>query len=312
MQSETRIWQRLCALAGISEGGTLSSIISHKTAVDKAHIIIRLDPVIGQPLVYKRVLSKLDEQRFLGLVAGAQLAADLLVNDPRHRAPQVIAHMVEARAMLMEFASGQTLAARLNASSDVTQEMKRAGAWLSAFHRASAAGPQPFRPQHLINAVSRVLSEVRNDLRQIAYRDEFLAAASKLQKSFKSFRGDLTPVAVRHGDPSVNNLLVSVDVVWGIDMMGPVKMAVAMDIARLTQSMAETAGLGGMSRYTRTLQTLLAGYDAPVPEPELISVLARHRAIMLWARTPDDWRALSPTEAQRLERRIQLATHGIT
>lgn len=311
MQDESKIWRQLCYNAGVNTVNMRATLISHKTGPEKAHVVLRLNQSKGPTFAYKRFISPLSDAKFLGIIAGAQGAGDRLAAEAESRAPRLVGHDVGHRALLMDFADGKNLADLLRSGTDPPSLFLKAARWLGGFHLSEHGGMRSFWPQFLLKQTAQMAQTVQDGRHKVPYPQAFLQATSDLPDSVRSWRGQLTPFATRHGDPSVHNLIATPAIVWGIDIMPPAMMAVALDLGKLLVSLVETAGEDEGTvpalQYAHTRDVVLEGYTGPKPEPGLVDCMARHRAIMLWARMPHNPSMLTPAEANRLSHRMAIA-----
>ena len=279
------VWKSLCSQAGLSVADLTVTVLSRRQDAGKERVLWRIDGAADGPLVAKQSLNGIPEERFRDNISGLSAAGERL-SEGRFRAPRVLAVDAPKRAVLMTFAPGVALSRVL---SDDTAA--RAGAWLAAYHATSRSEVRPFRPKFLLDQLDNVTADLPHPAR---YR----AAVAALRGDAVAVRGAEVPVSIRHGDPSVHNLHISPDAVWGMDFMGPAVMPDLVDLGKLVLSVTE----GDDTLAARVVD----GYGRAI-DPALLDFAVRHRALVLWGRSgkPGNDRAL-----HRLTTRMRVAGQG--
>jgi tRNA A-37 threonylcarbamoyl transferase component Bud32 len=308
----SKVWRHLCLVAGIATEAINITLISRKTAADRAHLVLRLDRTDGPPLAFKQDLSQAPVEKFTGIVAGIKSAAERMAANTQNRAPRLFSYDLAARALLMEFVEGDSLAQAIKSAKDPIRDIGRAARWLADFHQSGAEGNRAFWPKYLLDQIERIVLTLRSGDRTIINSSEFIASAAQFGRLLRPLRGVMTPVAIRHGDATANNLILSSQTVWGIDVFSPETMAVALDLGRFLESAAMTTSGAGAISPKAVFETLLAHYDSAMPDPDLIDCLVRYRALTRWARMPTDPRSLTQEEQHRLSYRMRTAAQGMT
>ncbi len=226
--------------------------------------------------------------------------------------PQLLAHD-GAGGSLAEFFDGVPLAVRLDAPfAQQLPDLRRAGAWLAAFHRARLGACREFRPWFGIKTLNGVLDDLRRGKAHVAEQERFIAAAAALKARREDWKGQITQPAAQHDDLHMRNILMNDQAVAGIDFAGGHMAPVGHDIARLLVDYAAIRAPLDRLRPSEVLpaEALAAffdGYDLVGLEDPSVQMMLRLRVLTDWRGLPADSRKMSPAKARRLVGLMRIA-----
>jgi hypothetical protein len=224
----------------------------------------------------------------------AQMAARLALGGVG--VPAVLAGLPDRAAAVMEAVEGEPVE-DLPGDADV---MRRAGAWLDAFHRSGPMATAPFWPRRAAARFLRVVDDVQAVRRVVASPGQFARLARETVGRLEALRRRPLPVANRHGDMSGRNLLVGADAVWGIDFAPQGQETVTKDLSKLLAFLAERWPVDVLSGPLSA--AFFAGYRLlPADEPAL-AFMVRMRLLSAWAGYPADTGGLSALHLARFRR----------
>ena len=213
--------------------------------------------------------------------AQRQMAVAQAMTDPQNRAAEVLSWQPEIPALVMEDAGPMSL--RDQASRAPLATLRRAGAWIEAFH-ATTQRPHPFRPAGHVNHLRRLIDQGETGQRQMPRFAQFRATALRIAETGKALRGHPAFRCVTHRDLTLSNLMAAPDgAVIGIDFENDRQDEPLRDVFALAMDsvpIAQDTGTGDLfAAASGAYGRRLAGDDTRL-------FMQRALALGYWARTP--------------------------
>jgi hypothetical protein len=296
-----KLWPELAAQIGIAPVDVQVTPLARRQDARVDMVALRLDRQIGPALVLKLQAKPLDPEGFANAMQGHMQAFEAFPGG----VPELLAVDFEAQACVMEFAEGQPLAVVLDGATLEQQAsaMRRAGAWLGAYHRATYIETRVFQPKYTLGYLQDVTQEVRNGTREVVEPDRFLACAGTLHARKHLFEGRSTIAAQTHGDLHMRNLLMG-PLVKAVDFSAERVVPVGHDIGRLLSDYAILRAPHDDIPPGEVLPILVRdaffdGYCLIGPEDPSVQLLIRHRVLAEWWGLPADQQDRSVAQQRR-------------
>lgn len=262
---DPRVKQALAAWAEIAPGLGLeasafrSKLLWQKDERTRSHIVLRL--VGSRRLILKMVFRAPADDPLADAVSALQAAYARLDRSPNAHAPEVL--FVRDDLVVMTEAKGKTLEEHLRSGRAHGALLRRAGAWLAAYHSASEVEHRTYQPRFMLQHAEKMAVGVRNGAIHVVDPDLFVACCDALPS--KAIVDLPTVSAPKHGDFNMRNLLLGPDGETGLDFKPATTAPVGFDIARLLLDYAElhqpVSDLGaGMVLSSDTLGAFFQGY----------------------------------------------------
>ena len=296
-----KLWPELAAQIGIAPEDVQVAPLARRLDARVDMVALRLDRQIGPALVLKLQAKPLDPEGFASAMQGHMYAFDAFPDG----VPELLAVDFETQACVMEFAEGQPLAVVLDGATLEQQAdaMKRAGAWLGQYHRATCVETRVFQPKYTLGYLQDVIQEVRNGTRRIVDTERFLACADALCGRQHLFEGRSTKAAQTHGDLHMRNLLMGPQV-KAVDFSAQRVVPVGHDIGRLLSDYAILRAPHADIPPGEVLpipvrDAFFDSYGLVGPEDPSVQLLIRHRVLAEWWGLPADQQDRSFAQQRR-------------
>ena len=290
MGRDPRVKQVLSAWAGIAPSlgfdpdAFRARLIWHKDDQTRSHVVLRLTG--PRRLILKQVFRAPDDDPLSDAVAALRAAHARLAVSARAHAPDVL--FADAAVVVMTEAVGKTLEDHLSGGR-ATPLLRRAGAWLSAFHCAGDLEPRTFQPRFMLGHCARLAEAVRRGARTVPEPDLFLACCNALPA--RAVDGAATVSAAKHGDFNMRNLILGPDGETGLDFKPAATAPVGFDIARMLMDFAElhqprdTLPAGTLVSQ-ETLRAFFAGYMLVDSDDPAVRFLPHVQLLNDWCLIP--------------------------
>ncbi|MEM1301122.1 MAG: aminoglycoside phosphotransferase family protein [Pseudomonadota bacterium] len=255
----------------------------------------------GHAVVLKMVDQPRDTAQFASMVAAQDRASQAMAGATK--VPAVLASRDEAQALLMQSVAGPTLFQALEDAEDHTVWLRRAGRWLTTFHRTGWKQEMLFRPGFNIKYLEGLLS----DTSKVPEADTFEALSRIALDRLPQFTDRVTQTAWAHGDANFHNMLWDDGTLWGIDInrvhSAPIGYDVAWLLLHYAVNFVELDRLKpGQAVPKKARDAFFEGYDlAGYDDPSVQTVLTV-RLLNDWVRFPRNLDKLSITKRMRFER----------
>lgn len=206
--------QRFCDVAPkilssrfLPEGDRIVLLLRHAQQAPSQDAVVY--KYTSRPTDIERFEKHLDAQRFARQVLGGQGVPDVLSVDP------------VAQSVIFQHVPGRTAHEALELAelglADSKDVMRRSGAWLAAFHRATAQPDREIQPDKMMRWVDEMRISVETRQVDVPRRDLYLRCADQITAICNAARGAPTPVAASHGDFHLRNLLLDGQTAYGVD-----------------------------------------------------------------------------------------------
>lgn len=302
------LWPGLAAQIGADPAAWRAAPLARREDARVATVLLRLDGPDGRGLVLKH--QRRPEEGFAEAMAAHLEAMELYPEG----VPALHALDIAARACVMDLAPGQPLSLRLEGATREAQAglLRRAGAWLDGYHRATLGATRVFQPKFTLRYLDTVRGEVLDGSRQVARKERFLACIETIFAMATRYEGQHTVTARSHGDLHLRNLLLDGEGCLGIDFAAGRVVPVGHDIARLLTDyailhapQAEIAQGEVLPGFAR--EAFFEGYRLAGPDDPSVGLLLRNRVLAEWWGLPARAGARSAAQSRRFARLMPLA-----
>jgi len=209
---------------------------------NRLHIVQRYDKAGERALVLKYAQRPVDRSAFDAILDAHLAAQAALKGDHVNIVPEVLSHNRDAQAYLMRHVAGETFLNLCRAQEDHRALLRRAGAWLSAFHAGTLHQKRAFQPRFMVNHMHKLVGQMRSGARRINGQKRFVTYAEKIADHVGDAEGHWGTIAAKHGDLNAHNLLMSDQTTAAFDFLGADPAPVGYDIARFLQSYSQMVG----------------------------------------------------------------------
>ncbi|APZ52570.1 phosphotransferase [Salipiger abyssi] len=302
------LWPALAAQMGEDPGAWRAVPLARREDARVATVLLRLDGPDGRVLVLKH--QRRPEEGFAEAMSAHLEAMEVYPQG----VPALHALDIEARACAMDLAPGQPLSVMLEGAPPEAQAwlLRRAGAWLDGYHRATLGEARVFQPKFTLRYLDTVRGEVLEGAREIAQKERFLACIETIFSAAARYEGRQTMTARTHGDLHLRNLLLDRAGCLGIDFAAGRVVPVGHDIARLLADYAilhapqERIARGEvLPDFAR--KAFFEGYTLVGPDDPSVGLLLRNRVLAEWWGLPARAEARSAAQARRFVQLMPLA-----
>jgi len=254
-------------------------------------------------------LGRVDDADAIDVVLKAFAAGDALEEFEHHlgghqkalenlgpdAVPEILSIHPETRSLIMRHIGVRTAQDMLGmAELGVTKSdevLEACGRWIGQFHRATLEKSRPINPKFMLRWVATMQAEVRDRSHDVPRRDLFLAYADQIPAMAEAVTGELTPIAVAHGDMHLRNLLITENGAVGLDFEGVRTVTTAHDLAKF---LVRYHGRFDADPHTSALDAFWRGYGADLQklsQPALSYILP--------IRVLGDWRDIPKRRGDR-------------
>jgi len=279
----------MMAQAGRDAAGYVRTRHWVKSDRRRAHIVARFDHPAQPPLILKSAERPRDTEEFAGILRNHKAAQDALAGHEPLTVPQLLASDVDAQTYLMTYLPGETLLDRCRVVDDHRPLMRKAGAWLSAYHRGTVQEERMFQPNFMAQHMLHLVDEMDRGVRRIKGQKRFKVLAQAVQDWVAPCSGRISMIAAKHGDLNAHNILVSDDSVAAYDFLPYSTTPVGYDIARLLLSYMQMVGdidavPKGEVLPPHILDAFFEGYTLVPPDDPGVTFLLRVQILLDWNR----------------------------
>lgn len=230
-------WAQIAPTLGLEPSAFKAKLIWQKDEKTRSHIVVRLKG--ARKLILKRVFATPDDAELAGAIDAQRDAHMRLEAYEQAHAPEVLYAARDGHTVVMAEASGKTLNDHLLAGRPHDQMLRRAGAWLDAFHRSGETETRTYQPRFMVRHAARMREAVLDQSMTVALPDLFAACCAQIPNIAGACEGQQTISATKHGDLNLRNLMLGPDGETGLDFKPPSSAPVGFDIARLLMDYAE-------------------------------------------------------------------------
>lgn len=307
-------WAKVAPGLGLDASAFRSKLLWQKDEPGRSHLVLRLKG--PQVLVLKRVFAAEGEDLAATLTA-LRAAGDRLRPFDKAHAPRVLFASEAGDLIVMNEARGKTLDDHLRAGRAPAPLLRRAGAWLSAFHGAARTESRTYQPKFMVDHVARMAAEVEGGTLNVALPDLFLRCCAAIPALGAQCQGQATLSAGKHGDFNLRNILLGPDGETGLDFKAPTSAPVGFDIVRLLMDFAELFQTvsdvpGGAMLAPATLDAFFEGYTLVARDDPAVRFLPHVQLLNDWRLIPPDSARRSWRQRARMDRIEALARNGFT
>ncbi|WP_299684619.1 phosphotransferase [uncultured Tateyamaria sp.] len=309
---DPRVKQALAAWADIAPSLDLdpvafrSKLIWQKDEPTRSHVVLRLTG--PRRLILKMVIRAPAADPLDAAVSALRDAHQRLGDQPKAHAPEVL--FASDSVVLMTEAKGKTLEDHLTTGRAPAPLLRRAGAWLAAFHGTGPVEHRTYQPRFMLEHVGRMAQAVRAGDLDVAEPDLFLGCCAALPT--RAVEGAQTISAAKHGDFNIRNLLLGPDGETGLDFKPLSTAPVGFDIARLLMDYAELHQPGdavpaGAVLSPATCAAFFEGYTLVGQDDPAVQFLPHVQLLNDWRLIPAQPSRRSWRQAARMDAIAALA-----
>ncbi|MEP1767244.1 MAG: phosphotransferase [Sulfitobacter sp.] len=274
---------------------------------NRLHIVQRYDLAGDVSLVLKYAQRPVNHDEF-GRILDAHLGAQTaLSGDGVNIVPEVLAQDRKGQAYLMRHVAGDTFLDLCRAQEDHAPLLRRAGAWLSAFHAGTRKEKRAFQPKFMVKHMQKLVGQMQAGERRINGQKQFIAYAQNIAAHVGSAEGHQGTIAAKHGDLNAHNLLMSDETTAAFDFLGADPAPVGYDIARFLQSYSQMVGdLDDLPKGYAVPKTawdaFFDGYQLVGREDPTVAFLTKVQVLTDWNRMQDKTTISGIVRLERVKR----------
>lgn len=281
---------------------------------NRLHIVQRYDASCAPSVVLKFAQRPVDQEAFARILDAHHSAQAALRGSGVNTVPAILAEDRTAQAYLMEHVSGDTFLELCRNQPDHRPLLRKAGAWLAAFHGNTVQQKRPFQPRFMVRHMHKLVGQMRSGERRISGQSRFITFAERIGEFAGTAEGHIGTIAAKHGDLNAHNILMSDQMTAGFDFLGADNAPVAYDIARFLQSYTQMVGdlddlEAGHAVPQRAWDAFFSGYDLVGPDDPTVVFLSKVQVLTDWNRMQDKTTLKS---VLRLERLKEIARQAFT
>ncbi|KIN74443.1 phosphotransferase [Sulfitobacter guttiformis] len=281
---------------------------------NRLHIVQRYDNSGAPSVVLKFAQRPVDKEAFGRILDAHHGAQAALSGSELNTVPQILAEDRCAQAYLMQYIAGDTFLELCRNQSNHTPLLRKAGAWLAAFHGGTFQQKRPFQPRFMVRHMGKLAGQMRVGERRISGQGQFITYADRIGEFAGTAEGHIGTIAAKHGDLNAHNILISDHATAGFDFLGTDNAPVAYDIARFLQSYTQLVGdmddlKTGHAVPQRAWDAFFSGYDLVGADDPTVIFLSKVQILTDWNRMQDKTTLKS---LLRLERLKEIARQAFT
>ncbi|WP_298908311.1 aminoglycoside phosphotransferase family protein [uncultured Aliiroseovarius sp.] len=240
-------------------------------------------------------------------LAGHQNALDNLGPDA---VPEILSIDPDTRSLIMRHIGVRTAQDMLGlaelglAKSD--EILETCGQWIGRFHRSTLQEPRPINPKFMLRWVATMRAGVEDRSHDVPRRDLFLTYADQIPALAEAVTGEMTPLAVAHGDMHLRNLLITDNGAVGLDFEGVRTVTPAHDLAKF---LVRYHGGFDPDPNASALKAFWRGYGADLYAQALpaLSYILPIRVLGDWRDIPKRRTDRRPGQQQRFQNLLKYA-----
>ena len=296
IESALEIWKNAAAQIGLDEDTFDHKLLWQKDEPYRNHVVIAFNSP-DRNLVLKQIFKKTSEKDPCAAALAQKNAHQVLANQERAHAPELLFMSQDGSTVIMEQVRGQTLDSHLSAGKDPVRLLRRTGQWLARFHGATHEGSRIYQPKFMENHIARIRSDVADGNSGVADRDLFLQCCDLIPEIARGFEGQTSVSCAKHGDFNLRNVILGPDGATAIDFKPHQTAPVGFDICQILLDYAELYQdendvESGKVLSAKTLSAFFDGYDfVKVGDPGV--------GFLQYVQLLNDWRLIPVTPAHR-------------
>ncbi|WP_299728439.1 aminoglycoside phosphotransferase family protein [uncultured Tateyamaria sp.] len=288
-------WAEIAPDLGLDTAAYRAKLIWQKDEPARSHIVVRLKG--PRPLILKQVFAAPDDADLSAAIAAQRDAFERLAGSNSSHAPEVLFASDDGRIVVMAEAAGKTLNDHLLAGKPHDKMLRRAGAWLGAFHGSGPLEERTYQPKFMLRHAARMRDAVRAGTLRVALPKMFVACCEQMPDKAAAAMDQQTTSAAKHGDFNLRNLLLGPEGETGLDFKPASTAPVGFDIARLLMDYAELFQPGedvseGRLLSDATLDAFFDGYRLVERDDPAVRFLP-------FVQLLNDWRLIPPNKTRR-------------
>ncbi len=316
MTTETALTaQAMAALAGHGALGRraramVPTCLSCRSLPEGLRLVLLFSPgksaeAAQENLVYKYKSAPTDPARFQAEIAAHRRAFQVM---GAARVPELLSVDEKAQSLLLRHVPGQTVQDALELAdlglADAEDAMRRAGAWIGAFHRATRRETRRIQPDAMRRWAEEMTEQVRRRQTDVPRRDLFLKYAAEIPAFCEAARGAETPISESHGDFHLRNLILARDSVYGVDFCETSLRPPAHDLSMFV--LRYRVRFGGPAEAA-PLRAFWEGYGGQEEVAAAFRYLLPIQLLSDWRRIPKKRDARSAGQQRQLRGLLRLA-----
>ena len=298
-------WAEIAPTLSLDAKAFRSKLIWQKDEPGRSHVVIRLTG--PRRLILKRTFVDDADGNLSKKVATQRDAFRRLVPYQKAHVPEVLYASQDGKIVVMSDQPGKTLNDHLQSGRSHDQMLRRAGAWLAAFHQSGPAEIRTYQPRFMVAEVERRRTSIAEGEISVALPDLYVRCCAEINELAKQVVNQQTVSSCKHGDFNLRNILLGPDGETGLDFKPASTAPVGFDIARLLMDYAELfqplkdVPVGAVLSDD-TLDAFFKGYDVVGREDPTVRFLPYVQLLTDWRAIPPDpdrgsWRQVARMEA---------------
>lgn len=309
-RSAADAWREIAPKAGLTLSGWNFEPISKRENGRSSTIVLLAEHENGVRYALRHQAKPIDPDAFERHYRMQVSAFDAFPRSPSLIMPRPIIADPDLQTSLSEYCDGAPLSdlMRLH-EGDVEGRLallRRAGAWLDAFHRCQIVERRKFQTKYTTNRYKRVRDEILAGRRDVAAEQSILQGIEYLLNIAADYTGQETVSARQHGDLHMRNLIVSEDRVAGIDVTKSDGAPVGFDVAKLLLDYASVIEAGESASAGQILSrdakdAFFDGYTLVGPDDPSVNFLMVPRVLATLMRIPKQEGDRSPANRRTLK-----------
>ncbi|GGX39733.1 hypothetical protein GCM10007385_03620 [Tateyamaria omphalii] len=307
MKQALERWRLVAPTLGLDPDAYRHKLIWQKDEPSRSHIVLRMK---GTPVLIIKQVTLASSGKSLTETVDALRDAHLRLRDhDKAHAPEVLFSSESGDFIVMTEATGRTFEDHLNKGRAHGPMLKRAGAWLSAFHSSGSLEVRTYQPRFMVEHVERVLQKIRDVPAHVAEPELFIACCEEIPRLAKAAEGQQTLSATKHGDFNIRNILLGPNGETGLDFKPHSSAPVGFDIVRFLMDYAELFQPlpNGNLLSQDTLDAFFDGYTVLGRDDPAVRFLPYVQLLNDWRAIPVDPDNRSWRQSIRLENITALA-----
>jgi len=256
--SAEKAWVSLLNQADLPADGWTLKQLSKRDDPHSARIVYLATQADGGKYIYKHQLRPITSEAVKRQFEVHKRVFDTFPKLPEHQVPEPICLDAETQSCLLSHIDGEPLAdPMMRAMNDLPAQMdllKRAGAWLDSFHRPHLDERRIFQPKFTLRHLREFRASIESGQREVPAKPLILRGIAHMETIAPQFEGQQTVSCLQHGDLHMRNLIVSDQMIGGIDFTKSGAAPVGHDIAKF---------LLDYTRFMRPAQDISPGHVVP-------------------------------------------------
>ena len=306
-------WARIAPDLGFDPVIFRAKLLWHKNEPTRSHVVLRLRG--PRSLILKRTFAHQSDSNLNRIVAAQTDAYSRLRPYPKAHAPEILYSSDSGDLLVMQEALGKTLDDYLRLARAPAPLLKRAGAWLAAFHESCDTEKRIYQPHFMITHCERMADKVEAGKVSVADPTNFMACCRMVRGKAKTATDQETISATKHGDFNLRNIMLGSDGETGLDFELLSTAPVGFDIARILMDYAELFQsdedlVPGQLLSSVTIRAFFGGYDLVSQNDPGVAFLPFTQILNDWVSIPSDPQQRSWRQEHRYGGIVRLVRAG--